>query len=81
MTTTAIIFIAQASGQNPQAPGLMDMLMPIFLILMVFYFIMWRPQAKRHQEHQSFLNALKSGDDVVTAGGIVGTIRGLMDSL
>lgn len=47
------------------------------LILVVFYFILWRPQAKRDRAHKSYLNALKSGDEVVTAGGILGTVRAI----
>ena len=55
--------------------------MPILLIFVVFYFIMWRPQAKRQKEHESFLGALKSGDDVITTGGLLGTVRGIDDDI
>ncbi len=64
--------IAQAAAQPP---SIIDMAMPIVLILFVFYFVMWRPQAKRQREQETYLNSLKSGDEVVTAGGIVGTIK------
>ena len=78
LTTTAITILGQAAaGQAAAEPSLAVTLFPFFLIFMVFYFLMWRPQAKRQQEHRSFLNALKSGDEVITAGGIVGTVRGI----
>lgn len=71
--------IAQAAA--PQAPSILDMALPLVLIFFVFYFIMWRPQAKRQKEHDTFLGALKSGDEVVTAGGIIGTIKSIDDKV
>lgn len=55
--------------------------MPILLIFVVFYFIMWRPQAKRQKEHESFLAGLKSGDEIVTTGGLLGTVRAIDDDI
>ena len=40
----------------------------------MFYFIFFRPQQKQAKQHQAFLGALKKGDEVVTQGGIVGTV-------
>lgn len=71
-----IQLLAQAGGAAPSAgDAILGMLTPFILIFFVFYFLMWRPQAKRQQEHQSFLNALKSDDEIVTSGGILGTVR------
>ena len=47
---------------------------------MVFYFLLIRPQQKQAKQHQQFLKDLKSGDKVVTRGGIHGTITGLTDT-
>jgi len=55
------------------------MIVPMLLIFSVFYFLIIRPQSKRQKEHQSFLNALKRGDEVVTNSGILGRIEGLTD--
>ena len=44
------------------------------------YFIMWRPQSKRAKEHKDLMGALAKGDEVVTAGGIVGKIAKISDS-
>lgn len=74
-TTTIVSLLAQAAGTPSTADTIVGMLTPFILIFFVFYFLMWRPQAKRQNAHQSFLNALKSDDEVVTAGGILGTVR------
>ena len=82
VANTIITILAQAGGQPPSAMDqLLGMLVPLGLIFMVFYFVMWRPQSKRQQEHQAYLNSLKSGDEVVTAGGMVGTVRAVDDKL
>ena len=43
-------------------------------IFAIFYFLLIRPQKKEQQRHQSMIVALKKGDEVVTAGGIIGTV-------
>ncbi len=48
--------------------------LPIILMFVVLYFLMIRPQMKRAKEVKSMLEALKKGDEVVTAGGVVGRI-------
>ena len=56
---------------------------PFFLLALfaaVFYFFLWRPQAKRNKTHRELMASLKPGDEVVTAGGIAGTIRKLSDN-
>ena len=74
-TLSFINLLAQAGAAPSGADQLISMVTPLIMIFVVFYFLMWRPQSKRQQEHQSFLNALKSGDEVVTAGGVIGTVR------
>jgi preprotein translocase subunit YajC len=54
-------------------------LMPLLLIFVVFYFLMIRPQQKRHKEHQLMLTALKKGDQVITGGGIYGKVVRIED--
>jgi preprotein translocase subunit YajC len=60
-----------ADGGGGSAFG---MFLPMILIFVVFYFVFFRPQAKQQKQHQTFLQAMKKGDDVVTNGGIVGRI-------
>ena len=49
------------------------------LIFIVFYFLLIRPQVKRQKEHKAMVDALNKGDEVVTAGGIVGKITDMAD--
>ena len=49
--------------------------LPLILIFVVFYFVLIRPQTKKQKEHQEMVNALEVGNEVVTAGGILGKIQ------
>ena len=49
----------------------------IILVIGIFYFILFRPQQKKMKKHQNMLNSLKKGDQVVTEGGIHGTVAGV----
>tara|TARA_Y100000590_G_scaffold418879_1_gene520105 strand:- start:19 stop:303 length:285 start_codon:yes stop_codon:yes gene_type:complete len=53
---------------------------PLILIFVIFYFFLIRPQQKRIKDHKSMVAALKRGDEVVTAGGIVGKIEKVLDN-
>lgn len=46
---------------------------------LIFYFFMWRPQAKRAKEHKNLLAGLSTGDEVVTGGGILGKVKKVTD--
>ena len=69
---------AQASGAAPGS-DLMAFL-PMVAIIVVFYFLLIRPQQKRAKETKTMLEALQKGDEVVTAGGVVGRISKLSDA-
>jgi len=66
------------NGSAPQQNPIIAFL-PMVLLVVVFYFILIRPQQKRAKEQRKMLEALKSGDDVVTSGGIVGTVITVKD--
>ncbi len=66
-------FFAQTAPEG-QAQSPFVAFLPFILIAVVFYFIFFRPQSKQAKQHQSFLGALKKGDEVVTQGGIIGTV-------
>ena len=53
----------------------------VFLIgfLVIFYLMIWRPQAKRAKEHKNLLGGLQKGDEVVTSGGIIGKVTKVTD--
>ena len=67
---------AQATGGGD--PGFIGFL-PIILMFVLLYFLMIRPQMKRSKEQKAMIEALQKGDEVVTAGGIVGRITKLND--
>ena len=66
---------AQAAGAAPAASpfGFQGLLFPIILIA-IMYFLMIRPQMKRQKEHRAMLDKLGKGDEVITNGGIAGTV-------
>ena len=76
---------AQAVGgqQAPVAPAQSPMMsfLPIALIFIIFYFLLIRPQKKSQQEHAKMLEALKKNDEVITSGGIYGTIVNIQDDV
>jgi preprotein translocase subunit YajC len=67
---------AQAAGGGFPGGDLMTFL-PMIAIFVVFYFLLIRPQQKRAKETRAMLDALQKGDEVITAGGIVGKIAKL----
>jgi preprotein translocase subunit YajC len=74
------MLVTPAYAQTPAAPaasptgGLFEMLVPIAMIFVVFYFLLLRPQQKKQKEMRAMLEAVKRGDRVVTSGGIIGTV-------
>ncbi|HTP72763.1 MAG TPA: preprotein translocase subunit YajC [Burkholderiaceae bacterium] len=73
------MFISQAFAQTaPAATGggesSLLSLLPIVLMFVVLYFIMIRPQMKRQKEHKTMVEALAKGDEIVTAGGMLGRV-------
>jgi preprotein translocase subunit YajC len=69
---------AQAAGAASQSDTLLTFL-PMIAIFVVFYFLLIRPQQKKAKEARAMLDALEKGNEVVTAGGIVGRITRLTD--
>ena len=59
--------------------SLFSSLLPFLLIILVFYFLILRPQQKRTKEKARLLESMKKGDKVITSSGIYGTIEGLED--
>jgi preprotein translocase subunit YajC len=76
---TPLMALIQAGAQkSAQGGGLLGFL-PFILIFLVLYFLMIRPQAKKQKEQQKMIHELKQGDEVVTIGGIHGTIAGIRE--
>jgi preprotein translocase subunit YajC len=69
---------AAASGSSMQ-DSLMGML-PLVLMFVVLYFVMIRPQMKKQKEHRTMIDALAKGDEIATAGGLLGKVTKLGES-
>ena len=52
---------------------------PLILIFVIFYFFLIRPQQKRAKDHLAMVAGLKRGDEVITSGGIIGTVDRVME--
>ena len=62
-----------------QGPGPLFNMLPIVMILIIFYFLLIKPQKKAQNEHRKMLSELKKNDEVTTSGGIYGTILNVKD--
>jgi preprotein translocase subunit YajC len=69
-----LISPAYAQAMGDVSSLLSSGIVPMVLVLVVFYFLMIRPQQQKAKEHRTMLSALRRGDRVVTGGGIVGTV-------
>jgi len=65
--------MAQTAGGAPASAGATPFIM-MAVFVVIFYFLLIRPQQKKQKEHQAMLGKLAAGDEVVTAGGILGRI-------
>ncbi|MBE1301539.1 MAG: preprotein translocase subunit YajC [Alteromonadaceae bacterium] len=72
------LFISNAYAQSAaggQQDGGLSMLIMLGIFGLIFYFMLYRPQAKRVKEHKSLVESLSKGDEVLTQGGMVGKIN------
>jgi preprotein translocase subunit YajC len=60
-----------------EGPGLMSNVILFGSIILIFYFMIIRPQQKRAKERQKLIESMKKGDKVITSGGMYGTVAGL----
>ena len=80
--------IAYAMAQVPMSSGTTGTasassplvgFMPLILMMVIFYFLLIRPQQKRQKEHANMIANVKKNDEVITTGGVYGTIVGVKD--
>ncbi len=75
--TTSFTLVAMAGPSQGGGQGsAMGMLLPIIVMFVIMYFLLFRPQAKKQKEMRKMLDALQNGDQVMTVGGIYGSIVG-----
>ena len=73
---------AQAAPAAAPAGGMMSSLtsmLPLVLMFVVLYFVMIRPQMRKQKEHRAMIDAIAKGDEVATAGGIIGRVTKLAE--
>ncbi len=76
----AVITPAYAdAAAAPQQGGGMSLMLMFAVFVLFMYFMIWRPQSKRAKEQRNLLNSLTKGDEVITAGGILGKITKVTD--
>ncbi len=68
-------------AQAEQQPSAWGLLIPLLAVLAIFWLLLIRPQQKYRKQHQQMLSALRTGDKIVTAGGIRATVVGLRDEV
>lgn len=81
------MFISSAIAQTAPAPAAgggdfmssLTGMLPLVLMFVVLYFVMIRPQMKRQKEHRAMIDALAVGDEVATAGGVLGKVTRLSE--
>lgn len=74
------MFISQAWAQSGQAQGGgIESMLLIVVMFGVLYFLMIRPQMKRAKEHKAMVEALQKGDEIISAGGILGRVSKIDD--
>jgi preprotein translocase subunit YajC len=72
--------IATASAQAPAGaaqPNVLMQMLPLVIMVVVFYFLLIRPQSKRAKEHKAMIATMENGAEVVTSGGILGKVTEL----
>lgn len=76
------MFITPAYAQTaaPQGDIFSSLVIPMLLMLVIFYFFLIRPQSQRAKEHRERMNAVRRGDTVVTSGGMVGRVTKVSDT-
>lgn len=77
MTNVLLSLMAPADGSA--SGSLMMLALQFGAIILIFYFLLIRPQSQARKKHAEILGALKKGDDITTAGGIVGRVKDIKD--
>jgi len=70
----SLISVAHAAGEGVPQGGGFEMIIMLGMFAVIFYFMIYRPQAKRAKEHKNLMAGMAKGDEVLTNGGIVGKI-------
>ena len=69
-----LLALAPPAQPGQQAPPVWTSMVPLVLLVVVFYFALIRPQQKKTRDHAAMLKTVRAGDKIVTSGGIVGVV-------
>jgi preprotein translocase subunit YajC len=81
LISTAYAQTAPAAAGGGDLMSSLSGMLPLVLMFVVLYFVMIRPQMKRQKEHKSMIDALGKGDEVATAGGVLGKVTKLAEGV
>ena len=70
---------AGTGAEGAAQGGLMGMFFPLIIFVLIFYFFIIRPQRKRDKQHSNMIAGINRGDQIVTIGGFLGTVREVRD--
>jgi preprotein translocase subunit YajC len=73
------LFIQNAYAQGAPQGDPFSFLLPMIIIFAAFYFLLIRPQQKKQKAHAALVTNLKAGDEILTAGGILGVVTGISE--
>jgi preprotein translocase subunit YajC len=76
-----LAFFLQQTAQSPAASSPALSLLPLVLIVVIFYFLVFMPMQKQKKQQAQMLTSLEAGSEILTAGGIVGTIVSISGDL
>lgn len=76
-----LVALTPDAGNGEGGGGILSLIIPFALVFGIMYFLVIRPQAKKQKEQESFLTSLKTGDQVITQGGLFGKVTGVRDNV
>ena len=76
-----IIGVAHAAEGGSAAGSAYPQILLIVAFILIFYFLLWRPQSKRAKEHRNLVENLQKGDEVVTSGGVMGRVTEIHENM
>ena len=80
LISSAFAQTAPAAAAGGDVMTSLSGMLPLILMFVVLYFVMIRPQMKRQKEHKAMIDALAKGDEIATAGGLLGKVTKLADA-
>jgi preprotein translocase subunit YajC len=72
---------AQGAQAAPEQSPMWSFVVPMIFMVVIFYFLLIRPQQRKSKEHKALLDNIKRGDRVITNGGLIGTVVNIEDAL